>query len=128
MAYYSLKNVQSSQKIKKQIKNIIKYFRKLLFYFFKSDFNIPKNHAMHELQLQRSKFGPCRWFETSAKESKHRFYQFSIKNAHISLTDTRGLPKAKAQKRPLCPPSDLGKKSNSTTQKNYLLRYRILTQ
>lgn len=73
--YYSFKDTMSSTAIEQQIGEIVFNFRTLLFTFFPDHFNIPKNHAVASLQFERTKFGPCRWWETSAKESKHRYYR-----------------------------------------------------
>ena len=73
--YYCFKNDMSSEAIEKQIGNTQADFRKIIYLFFADNFNIPKNHAISTIQQERSLFGPCRWFETSSKESKNHYYR-----------------------------------------------------
>ena len=73
--YYCFKSDLSSEIIEQKIQHKLLYFRELLYCFFASKFTIPKNHATSTLQQERVLFGPCRWFETSSKESKHKYYR-----------------------------------------------------
>ena len=73
--YYCFKNDMSSEIIEKKIGNAQANFRKIIHLFFADDFNFPKNHAISTIQQERSLFGPCRWFETSSKESKNHYYR-----------------------------------------------------
>lgn len=100
--YWSLKERRSNEAIEYKIENIVKDFRRTLYYGGLRDiFSVPKNHFLEELCKDRKLHGPCEYFETSFAESTHHIHRDSGRSKNNRFLSSNIII-AQAEKMLLC--------------------------